>query len=178
MKPAWAPCYHTSRHTIDPSIPIQQSTGARLHFIPVFDSPHSNPPQHLTCHSKELIFLLKWHSLCSWITIALEKWEWVKLACSCGSVLCVCVCVCVKEREKWLISLFAHVCVCVCLTYIFAVCILCVLGWQVKSRAVTGPAFKIDRPTGSRTRDGFASTNWTVRALELSKGARLSTTFT
>ena len=180
MKPAWAPRYHTSRHTIDPSIPIQQSTSARLHFIPIFDSPHSTPPLHLTCHSNEFIFLLKWPGLCSWITIdrsahdALEKWKWVKLACSCGSALvclcvCVCVCVCVWRRERSDSSASLHMCV--CLTYISDVCILCVLGWQAKSRAVTGPACKIDRPTGSRTRDGFGFTNWTVRALELSKGA-------
>lgn len=53
----------------------------------------------------------------------------------------------------------AHVCV--CLTHIFdmCMCILCVLRCQAKSRAVTGPDWEIDGPTGSWTRDGFGSTN-------------------
>lgn len=44
-----------------------------------------------------------------------------------------------------------------------------VLSCQAETRAVTGPDCEIDGPTGSWTRDGFGPTNWSVRALELSK---------
>lgn len=46
---------------------------------------------------------------------------------------------------------------------------VCVLCCQPESRAVTGPECETDGLGGSWTRDGSGSTNWTVRALKLSK---------
>lgn len=69
----------------------------------------------------------------------------------------------------------SYQCVCACVW----VGILCLLGCQPKSGEVTGPDRKIDRPTGSWTRDGFGSANWTVKAAKpFKKGAGLSDTFT
>lgn len=102
-----------------------------------------------------------------WITIdysSLKRANELKLAFSCGRCS---ACIAGAAGICELSCTFIFACACEILTpWCVCIQILCLLGCQPKSREVTGPDRKIDRPTGSWTRDGFGSTNWTVKALK------------